>query len=93
MVLNPETSHVSPQFHVVVDDEFSTVTVMREGTITPNWTDLVQYRSQIGAMENIDHKDNWFTQYLEEDPRKTPRQDLSITSDNNNQLQSKPHVQ
>ena len=29
LVLNPETGHVSPQFHVVFDDELSTVPFMR----------------------------------------------------------------
>ena len=29
LVLNPETGHVSPQFHVVFDDEFSTVPFIR----------------------------------------------------------------
>ena len=45
LVLNPETGNVSPQFHVVFDDEFSTIPFMREGTISPNWTDIVQRRS------------------------------------------------
>ena len=36
LVLNPATGHVSPQFHVVFDDEFSTVPFMREVTIPPN---------------------------------------------------------
>ena len=56
LVLNPETIHVSPQFHVVFDEEFSTFPFMREGTITPNWTDIVHRSSQIGAAENIDLK-------------------------------------
>ena len=33
LVLNPATDHVSPQFHMVFDDEFSTVTFIREGKI------------------------------------------------------------
>ena len=60
MVLNPETVHVSPQLYVVFDDEFSTVLFMGEGTIPPNWTDLVQHRSQHGAPDNIDLKYTWF---------------------------------
>ena len=35
LVINPETGHISPKFHVVFDDDFSTVTFMREGTIPP----------------------------------------------------------
>ena len=45
LVLNPATVNFSPQFHVVFDDELSTVPFTREGTIPPNWTDLVQHIS------------------------------------------------
>ena len=60
LVINSETGHVSPQFHVVFDGEFSTVPFMGEGKIPPNCTDLVQCSSQSGAPENIDLKDNFF---------------------------------
>ena len=64
LVLNPYTVHVSPQFHVVFDDNCSTVPFMREGTIPPNCTDLVQCIPRSGAPENIDPKETWFTPYL-----------------------------
>ena len=53
MVLKPTTDNVSYQFYVVFDDELSTVPFMREGTITPNWADLVQRSSKSGAPESI----------------------------------------
>ena len=65
MVLNPETGHVSPQFQVLLDDEFSTVPFMRQGKISLNFTDIVQRSSQRGAPENIDLTDTWFTPYIE----------------------------
>ena len=37
LVLNPETCHVSTQFHVMFDDEFFAVPFMREGTIPPTF--------------------------------------------------------
>ena len=43
---------------------------MREGTIPPNWTDLVQRSSQSGTTENIELKNTWFTTYHEEDNSK-----------------------
>ena len=43
---------------------------MREVTIHPNWTYLVQSISQSGAPDNIDLKDTWFTPDLEEYPGK-----------------------
>ena len=42
LVLNPMTLHVSPQFHCVFDDDFSTVPYMRKSEMSPNWTELVQ---------------------------------------------------
>jgi hypothetical protein len=37
LVYNPSTGHVSPQFHVVFDGDFTTVPYMEAGTISPNW--------------------------------------------------------
>ena len=65
MFLKPETGYVSPQFYVVFDDEFYTVTLIKEGTIPQNWIDLVQHISQSDAPENIDLEDTWFTPDLE----------------------------
>ena len=40
LVLNPATGHVSPQYHCVFDDDFTTVSHMRAGTIPPHWAEL-----------------------------------------------------
>ena len=97
LVLKPATGHVSPQLNVVFDDDFSTVLFMREDTIPPNCTDIVQRRSQSVALENIDLEDNWFTSDLEEYPIKPPSHKLSLSPDNNintlTPLQFVPHVQ
>ena len=66
LVINPATGHVSPQFHMVFYEFFSTVPFMREGKISQNWTDIVQQSSQICAMDNIYLKDTWFTADIEE---------------------------
>ena len=47
LVMNPRTLHVSPQFHVVYDDDFTTVPSMRSGDIPDNWTDLVAASNKI----------------------------------------------
>ena len=65
LVLKPETCHVSLQFHMVFDDELYTISFMREGTIPPNCTDIVQLISYRGVLENIDLNDTWFTPDLE----------------------------
>ena len=85
MILNPETGHVSPQFHVVFDDKFSTVPFMREATIPPNWTNLV-HRSQSGAPYNIDLKDTWFIPDIEEVPSKNPTHVMIVAPENNRNM-------
>ena len=83
LFINPETGYVSPQFHVVFDDEFSTAPFMREGTIPPNWIYIVQRISKICSLDIIGLKETWFTPYIEEDPRETPTHVLIVTPDNN----------
>ena len=41
LVMNPKTGLVSPQFHLVFDDNFETVAHLRSGTVPENWADLV----------------------------------------------------
>ena len=43
LILNPETGHISPQFHVVYDELFSTV----YGTVTDGVFDADQWQSLI----------------------------------------------
>ena len=43
LVWNPTTGLVSPQYHLVFDNEFSTVPYMEAGTIPSNWDNLVKY--------------------------------------------------
>ena len=93
VVINPSTGHVSPQFHVVFYENFTTVPFLRKGTMTLNWTDLVKCSSQKGTPENIELKDTWLTPYLEEYPNRTPRYDPNIAPENKNQPKSKPYVQ
>ena len=75
------TGQISPQFYVFFNDEFSTVPFMKEGTIPPNWKDLVQRISQSCAQNDIDRKDTWFNLDLEEDNIKTPTYVPRVTSE------------
>jgi hypothetical protein len=47
LVLNPRTGHVSPQFHVVYDDDFTTTPYLRTATVPPHWAELVEASSQL----------------------------------------------
>ena len=42
LILNPRTGHVSPQFHVIFDDNFTTVPYMDKNQVPPNWENLVE---------------------------------------------------
>jgi hypothetical protein len=41
LILNPCTGHVSPQFHVVFDNDFTTVPYLHSSQVPPFWADLV----------------------------------------------------
>jgi hypothetical protein len=41
------TGHVSPQFDVVFDDDFTTVQYLCTGTVSPHWADLVHSSAMI----------------------------------------------
>ena len=84
LVLNPATCLVSPQFHVVFDDEFSAAPFLRESTISQSRTNLVQNSSHSGAPENIDIKGNWFTSDLGGYFSETPSHESSVAPENNN---------
>lgn len=59
LVLNPASGHVSPQYHVVLDDSFSTVSNLRNGTVPKNWKDLVQNSSYLSTDEDYDLANVW----------------------------------
>jgi hypothetical protein len=47
LILNPRTGHVLPQFYVVYDDDFTTVSYLRTPTAPPHWAKLVRASSTI----------------------------------------------
>ena len=59
LVFNPSTGHVSPQYHVVFDDDFTTVQYMNEGAVPPNWADLVHHSSELATKESFVLTENW----------------------------------
>ena len=54
LVWNPTTGRVSPQYHVVFYDDFSTVPYMEAGTIPPNWENLVKHSSEMATSQDLD---------------------------------------
>jgi hypothetical protein len=61
LILNPRTGHVSPQFHVVYDNDFTTVPYLRSADVPPHWTQLVEASShhevhterQVGTWQSL----------------------------------------
>ena len=57
--LDPKTLHVFPQYHVVFDDKFSTVSYTKNGEIPPYWLDLVDNSSESSTYTNVDLTNTW----------------------------------
>ena len=60
LVLKPKTGLVSPQYHVVYDDQFRIVHHMRDLTVPPNWAQLVQHSSELVTTKQYDLTKKWF---------------------------------
>ena len=58
LVLNPNTFHVSPQYHIVFDDDFSTVPFLASEDVLPNWAELVRVSERVTA-ERCDLAELW----------------------------------
>ena len=54
LILNPRTLHVSPQFHVVFDDNFATVKYLQGNEVPPMWKELVTKSSESATDELYD---------------------------------------
>ncbi len=59
LVFNPKTGRVSPAYHVVFDDTFSTVPYMRASSLPPNWEDLVKNSAEFATTEDFELADEW----------------------------------
>jgi hypothetical protein len=47
LILNPRTGHISPQFHVIYIDDFTTVPYLCTATVPPQWDALVNLSATI----------------------------------------------
>ena len=59
LVLNPRTGHVSPQFHIVFDDLFTTVSFMNKNQLPPNWAELVKDSRELVTDERFNLAETW----------------------------------
>ena len=75
LVLNPRTLHVSPQFHVVFDDEFSTVKYMKNGEVPPHWSDLCKHSAESASDEVINLATTWANNFVTGTPTSVAEED------------------
>jgi hypothetical protein len=59
LILNLSTGHVSPQYHVVYDDTFSTVDSIRTEKVPPNWSTLCSTSQELAMDENFALLPDW----------------------------------
>ena len=62
MILNLETGHISPQYHVLYDDDFTTVSDLAKGNAPSNWEFLCKANATINSFENTSTNDTWIFQ-------------------------------
>ena len=58
--MNPKSGFVSPQFHLVFDDNVETVPHLCSGTVPENWAQLVPTSKENSIEEFYDVIKNWF---------------------------------
>ena len=61
LVWNPTTGRGSPQYHVVFDDDFTTVPYMEAGTLPPNWQELIEHSYEMATTKNVFKADTWLS--------------------------------
>ena len=59
LVLNISTGHVSPQFHVVFDETFSTVPSLKNGSIPDSWKFICENNRELATYEDFNLVDLW----------------------------------
>ena len=61
LVMSPTTGNLSPQFHVVFDDEFSTLPFLRQQQQPPHWSQLVNQSRYLATDQNFELSNTWET--------------------------------
>ncbi len=59
LVLDPQTGCISPQYHVVFDDQFMTVQFMGKNEVPPNWAQLVKNSTKKVTKKHYELAKTW----------------------------------
>ncbi len=66
-MLNPHTGLIFPQFHVIFDNDFTTVLYLQKQEVPPDWAKLVLNFSEKTTNEFYDLTKTWFCGQSDED--------------------------
>ena len=78
LVFNPNSGLVSPQFHVVFDDEFPTVDYMERGEVPPHWPELFNQSRELSTDEQFQLTMDWLIDGVETSDVKEANSDTSL---------------
>ena len=65
--MNPRSELVSPQYHLVFDDEFSTVPYLSSTDIPPQWLALVKHSSERTPTGDYTVAKTWFNEISQDE--------------------------
>ena len=80
LVFNPKTGLISPQFHVVFDDEFTTVPYMERGEVPPHWHELFKQSRELSTEEQFKLTMDWLSDGAETTCVKKDESDFSLVN-------------
>jgi hypothetical protein len=83
LVLNLRTGHVSPQYHVVFNDLFTTVPFMEKSKVPPNWADLVEKSCEKVTDEHYELAKTWLFPGPEPGDISMPERNLNASNNSN----------
>ena len=73
--------HVSPQYHLVFDDDFTTVDSMKLGRIPMNWAKLVETQCELATTTAYKLLHEWEEQTAKDYPSTSPLKDWPCKTD------------
>ena len=61
LVWNITTGRVIPQYHVVFDNNFTSVPYTEASTLPPNWQELTEHSSEMATTKDSFKADTWLS--------------------------------
>ena len=80
LVFNPKTGLISPQYHVVFDDEFTTVPYMARSEVPPHWPELFKQSCELSTDEQFELTMDWLSDGAETTNVTEDKSDCSLVN-------------